>query len=56
MMVIREILLQWFINFFFDKKSSGGVVKSEMMQNKQLVEELHKTIIRKLEKESILIF
>ena len=42
--------------FFFDKKSSGGVVKSEMMQNKQLVEELHKTIIRKLEKESILIF
>ena len=34
---------------FFDKKSSGGVVKRENMLNQQSAEELHKTIIRKFE-------
>ena len=32
---------------FFDKKTVGGAVKSEIMQDKELAEELHKSIIRK---------
>ena len=35
---------------FFIKTSSGSGVKSEIMQNQQLLEELHKPIIRKPEK------
>ena len=35
---------------FFDKKTSGGVVKREIMSNEELAEELHKTIISKFEK------
>ena len=34
----------------FDKKSSGGTVKNEIISNKELAEELHKQIIRKFEK------
>ena len=34
---------------FFDRKSSDGAMKSEIMPNQQLAEELHKTIIRKSE-------
>ena len=42
--------------FFFDKRSSGsntsfGAIKSESMPNQELVEELHKPIIRTLEKQ-----
>ena len=37
----------------FDKKSSGSGVKSEIMSNQQLSEELHKVIIRKFEKLKI---
>ena len=37
----------------FDKKSSGGVVKSEIMPNQQLAEELHKPINRKIEKSKV---
>ena len=36
-----------------DKKSSGGAVKSGIIPNQQLAEELHKTIIRKFEKRKI---
>ena len=54
MMDIKEVLLQWFINFI-DKKSSatrvdkvaGGATKNKNMPNQQLAEELHKPIIRK---------
>ena len=35
---------------FFKKKSAGGAVKNEIMQNKDLVEDLHRPIIRKFEK------
>ena len=46
---------------FFDKKSallegisaSGGAVKNKNMTNQELAEELHKTIIRKLEKRKV---
>ena len=41
---------------FFDKKSSGSDVKSEIIPNQELAEELQKLIIRKFEKKSILIF
>ena len=34
----------------FDKKTSGGNVESENMQNQELSEKLHKPIIRKFEK------
>ena len=36
---------------FFDKNSSSGTVKSEIISNKELSEELHKIISRKLEKK-----
>ena len=39
---------------FFDKKSSGSGIANE--PNYQLANELHKPIIRKLEKKSLLIF
>ena len=35
---------------FCDKKTAGGGVKNEIMQNKELAKELHKPIIRKFEK------
>ena len=41
---------------FFDKKSSGGVVKIEIMPNQQLAEELHKPIVRKFEKRKVYSF
>ena len=40
---------------FFDKKSKGsGVANNEIKQNLQLAKELHKPIIRNIEKQSIL--
>ena len=63
---------QWFASIvyrFFDKKSSsfntsathqnkfkGDAAKSEVMPNPELAEELHKPIIRKFDKKSILVF
>ena len=42
---------------FFDKITLAGAIKYEIRPNKELVEELHKPIIRKFEtKKSILIF
>ena len=37
----------------FDKKSSGSGVKSIIMSNQKLAEELHKPIIRKFEKQKV---
>ena len=45
----KEVLLQQFI-IFFDKTSAGSGVKSEIVPNQELAEELHKPIIRKCEK------
>ena len=36
--------------WFFLQKSSGGIVKNEMISNKELAKEWHKTVIRKFEK------
>ena len=37
---INVELLQWFINFLI-KKTSSGIVKNEIISNKELKEELH---------------
>ena len=44
--------LQWFINFLI-KKTSGGIVKNQIISNKELVEELQKPITRKPEKRKV---
>ena len=36
---------------FFDKKTSGSVIKNDNITDKELAEELHKLIIRKFNKE-----
>ena len=38
---------------FFVKKTPGGADKNEIVQNKELAEELHKTVARKFEKEKV---
>ena len=38
---------------FFSEKTSGGVAKSEIMPNQNLVEELHKSVSRKFEKRKV---
>ena len=38
---------------FFVKKSSGGAIKSKIISNQQLAEELHKSTIRKFEKQKV---
>ena len=38
---------------FFDKKTIGGTVKNENISNKELAEELHKSIIRKFNKRKV---
>ena len=37
---------------FFDKKTSGSVIKSDNMSDQQIAEELHKPTIRKFNKKS----
>ena len=41
---------------FFDKKSKGAGIKSEIKENQQLVNELHKPIIRKIKKKRLFFF
>ena len=65
-MDINADLLQWFTNFFDNKTSAtrarsetlatrnkfaGSGFKNENISNKELVEELHKPVIRKFKKE-----
>ena len=38
---------------FFDKKTSGGGIKSENMSDQQLAGELHKPIIKKFKKRKV---
>ena len=52
MMDIKEVLLQWFINFLI-KKTSGSGIKNENICNKELAEELRKAIIRKFSKGKV---
>ena len=38
---------------FFDKKTSGGTVKNEIISHKEFAEELHKPVIRKFNKRKV---
>ena len=38
---------------FFYKQTAGGSVKSEIMSNQRLAEELHKRLIRKCKKRKV---
>ena len=38
---------------FFDEKSKGAGIKSEIKENQQLANELHKPIIRKLKERKV---
>ena len=51
-MDIKGVLLPCFINVLI-KKTSGGVIKNEVISNKELAKELHKSIIRKFEKRKV---
>ena len=51
-MDIKEVLLQWLIIFLL-KKTSGSGIKNEIISNKELAEELHKPIIKKLKKRKV---
>ena len=37
----------------FDKKTASGAVKNEIIQNKELAEELCKSVIRKFDKQRV---
>ena len=54
-MDIKEVLLLWFIIFFY-KKTSGSGANNEIKQNEQLAAELHKPIIKKLKKEEFILY
>ena len=38
---------------FFDNKTSSGAIKNKIMSKKELAEELHKPIIKKIEKRKV---
>ena len=38
---------------FFNKKTSGETVKNDIISNKELAEQLHKPIIKKIEKRKV---
>ena len=52
MMNIKGVLLHWFINFLI-KKLLVAVLKNKNISNKELVEELHKPIIRNFNKRKV---
>ena len=49
MMDVKGFSLQWLIGFL----TAGGAVKNEIMQSKELSEELHKPIITIFEKRKV---
>ena len=51
-MDINVDLLQWFIKFF-EKTTSGSIIKNENMSDQQLAEELCKPIIRNFRKRKV---
>ena len=51
-MDINVDLLQWVMNFSM-KKISGSGIKNKNISNKELVEELHKPIIRNFNKRKV---
>ena len=53
MIVVKEALLQWSIDFLI-KKTSGGAIKNGNMSNKELAKELHKPIVWKFNKSTLI--
>ena len=51
MMDIKRVLLYWFVNFVVKSLLAGQL--NTRMSDKELAEELHKTIIRKFQKEKV---
>ena len=51
--ILPKVLDMIDIKKVFDKKTAGGTVKNEIMQNKELGEKLHKAIIRKFEERKV---
>ena len=45
--------LAFMVYKFFNKITSGGKVKTENISNKELAEELHKTIVKKIKKRKV---
>ena len=41
------------VSNFFDKKTSGSCIKNENMSDEKLADELHKSIIRKLNRRKV---
>ena len=41
------------VYIYFDKKTSGGAIKNENICNKELLQELHKPIVRKSKKKKV---
>ena len=70
MLIIKKILLQWFINFLIknqlqlqsetlatlDKFASSSIIKNENISHTELAVELHKPVIRNSKNKSTLIF
>ena len=52
MMDIKVDLLQWSINIWMKRSSDSGN-KNENISDQQLVEELHKPVIRKFKKRKV---
>ena len=48
-----QCVLALMVYKLFDKKTSGGTVKNEIISNKEFAKELHKPIIRKFEKRKV---
>ena len=48
MLDINVVLLQWLINLVI--KTSAGTIKNKIISNKELAEELHKQVNKKIEK------
>ena len=53
MMDMKGVLLQWF-TISFDKKTSGGAIRNEIMSNKKLEEESSKPIVTKAKKRTLI--
>ena len=44
------------VYMFFDEKTAVGADKNEIVQNNELAEELHKSVIRKFEKSTLMFY
>ena len=52
MMDTNGDLLQWVV-IFFDKTTSSSSIENKIVSNQELAQELHKPIIRELEKRKV---